>query len=244
VRPSDEGVAVDVQIMNRGDRALSSLDVLGELFGRVDEAGIPTGLGAGASAHVVLRFPEDPPRPGVHVLALLLEYPEGGTTDASGTLSTSSRRAYLLLALGASPPPAIRIAAEDLKLDAVGSMRVSVSSLDGLAHRVRLRALTARGLHADGPPVEVEVPAGGATAASLRLRRASAPRGSQHGVLVVGETVDGAVANAAVASGTVVVAPEPGWLPRLRWPLLVLAVLLIGTALFRELARPREPADA
>ena len=244
VRPSDEGVVVDVEIRNRGDQAVSTLDVVGELFGREDVARLPKGLAAGASDTVVLRFPDDPPRPGVHALPLRLEFPEGGTNDASGALATSSRRAFLLLALGASPPPAIRLAAEDLELDAIGSMRVVVSSLDGAPHRVRLAAFTPRGLLPDGAPVDIDVRADGPTTASLPLRRASSPRGSRHGVLVVGETRDGALANAAVASATVVVAPDPGLLPKLRWPLLALALLLIGAALAREFGRPREPEDA
>jgi len=244
LRPSEEGIAVEVEISNRGDQAVPSLEVRGELFGREDEARLTGGIAAGAGARVVLRFPDEPPRPGVHALTLLLEYPEGATTDATGTLSTGSQRAYLLLALGANPPPAVRLAASEIVLDAVGTMHVDVEGLDGAPHRVRLRALTARGLHADGPPQEIDVGASGKTAASLVLRRAAALRGSRHGVLIVADTVDGPLARAAVASGAVVIAPEPGLLPRLRWPLLALAAVLMGAALVREFASPRAPADA
>ena len=116
-----------------------------------------------------------------------------------------------------------------------GRLEVVVGSADGAAHRVRLRAFTPRGLRSDGDGVEIEVPAQGAVIADLPLVRAGAPRGTQHPVLVVAETVEEPLVRTSVARATVQVAADPSLLPRWRVPILVLACLLLGVAVGVEI---------
>jgi hypothetical protein len=93
-----------------------------------------------------------------------------------------------------------------------------------------VRALTARGLRAEGLPTQVTVPAAGVATVAIPLARAGATRGSRHGILVMAEKPDGPLARTAVATARVVVAPVPALLPWLRWPLLVLGLALLAVA--------------
>jgi hypothetical protein len=83
------------------------------------------------------------------------------------------------------------------------------------------------------------VPATGVATAELPLARAGAARGSRHEVLVVAEALDGELARATVATATVDVAPDPSLVPRLRWLLLGLGVLLLAAATLAELRKER-----
>jgi hypothetical protein len=146
----------------------------------------------------------------------------------------ASQRAWLLLALGANPGPAVRLAAETLHLDVKGDLGARLESADGESHRVRLRVLTARGLRAEGGGSEVVVPARGTCAAALPLVRAGAPRGSRHAVLLVAEVLDGPVARTAVIAVPVQIAADPSLLPRARTAVLVLGLLLLAVAFLTE----------
>jgi hypothetical protein len=225
---------VRVVVQNRGDRGAAPLDVAGELLGERRSARLASGVAPGGEGAVVLAFSPTSPRPGTHALTLLLEYPVEGIPDGAGNPPMASQRAWLLVALGASPPPPVRLEADPLLLEVRGAITVRVESADGEAHRVRLRALTARGLRAEGEGVEVAVPAHGAAPAALALVRAGAPRGSRHAVLLVAEATDGHLARTAVLAVPVEVADFPSRLPRLRVPLLVLGLLLVATALAFE----------
>jgi hypothetical protein len=164
-------------------------------------------------------------------------------TDAPG--DTVSQRGYLLVALGANPPPAVRLTVPDVRLETSAPVRVRLESADLRPHRVRLRMLTPRGLQPFGPDMEVSVPAFGSPTAELQLLRGGAPRPSRQGVVVLAETVGEEVANAGAAMAVVEVQPDPAWLPRLRWPLLGVALALIGAAAFVELRRKkRSPTSA
>lgn len=237
VRVTEEALEVRVDIKNAGDAAASSLSVEGELLGRRRQARFPAGLPSGGRGSTHLLFPLDVPRPGVHALALLLEYPEEGPRDAVGNPPMASQRAYLLLALGAPAEPAVRIDAPELRLETRGDLRVGLESTDGAPHRVRLRVLTARGVRSETPPVEVDVPARGGAASVVTLMRSGAARGTRHGILVVAETVDGELARTTVATGVVEIAPDPAWMPRLNTPLLVLALVLLALAAAIEVGR-------
>src|SRR5262249_5949843 len=73
-------------------------------------------------------------------------------------------------------------------------------------------------------------------------------------VLLVAEASDGPLARTTVATGVVDIAPDSPWLPRLRLPLLLLAVLLLlsavalegraGRARARTLLHPEGPGEA
>jgi len=237
-------IEVRVVVLNRGDRPATPLDVVGELAGERCLAHLALGVPAGGSAAVILDFPPPRVRPGVHALTLLLEHPVEGAPDAAGTKPVTSQRAWLLLALGATLEPAVTLSPAPLLLDVRGMLGVVVESADGAGHRVRLRALTARGLRAEGGGVDLELPASGAVRASLPLVRAGAARGTRHAVLVVAETLDGPLANATVATASVTVLPDPSLLPRIRKPLAILGLVLLAIALFAEIwvfARARRP---
>jgi len=236
---------VRVALTNRGDVHAGPIDVRGELFGESREARLPGGLAPGAEGLVVLDFAPTPPRPGLHALTLLLEHPVEGPPDGAGNPPLSSQRAFLLLALGANPGEAVRIDAEPLKLDVRGILFVRLESRDGQAQRVRLRALTARGLRSDGDPIEVAVPPSGYATAELPLSHAGAPRGSRQALLLVAETLDGPLARTSVAAASVDLLSDPARLPRLRVPLLVAGLALLALALGYEvrarLTRPSTP---
>jgi hypothetical protein len=170
-------------------------------------------------------------RPGLHVLTLLLDHPVEGPPDGAGNPPVASRLAWLLLALGGNPGPAVRLAADAASLDVRGEIAVRVESADGVPHRVRVRALTARGLRAEGDGALVDVPASGEATVRLPLVRAGAARGSRHAVLLLAELPDGPLARTAVLAAGVDVPPTPSLLRRLRLPLLGLGLLLVAAAL-------------
>jgi hypothetical protein len=230
-------LGVRVVVANRGDRVAAPLEVAGELLGERREARLALGVPPGGEGAVQLDFDPAEARPGLHALTLLLEHPVEGPADGAGNPPMASQRAWLLIALGANPGPAVRLAGDTLHLDVRGDLAVRLESADGKGHRVRVRALTARGLRADGTGAEVAVPAKGTSPAALPLVRAGAPRGSRHAVLLVAETLDGPVARTAVLAAPVEIAADPSLLPRLRAPLLALGLVLLVAALGFELRR-------
>jgi hypothetical protein len=229
-------LAVRVVVTNRGDRLAAPLELTGELLGERREARLAQGVPPGGEGAVLLDFDPALARPGLHALTLLLEYPVEGPADGAGNSPMASQRAWLLIALGANPGPAVRMAADTLYLDVKGDLAVRLESADGAGH-VRVRALTARGIRAEGGGVEVAVAAKGTSPAALPLVRAGAPRGSRHAVLLVAETLDGSVARTAVLAVPVEVAADPSLVPRLRAPLLALGLVLLAAALGFEARR-------
>jgi hypothetical protein len=226
---------IALTLTNRGDVSAGPIDVRGELYGAPVAARLPAGLAPGAAGQVRLDFDSTPPRPGLHALTLLLEHPVAGAPDGAGNPPLASQRAFLLLAVGANAGEAVRIRAEPLGLDVRGSLRVRLESRDGERQRVRLQALTARGLRPGGDPVEIWVPAQGDATAEVEIVRAGAPRGSQHALLLVAETLDGPLARTSVAATTVAVLPDPALLPGLRLPVLVAGLALLLVALGDEI---------
>ncbi len=228
---------VRVVVTNRGDRRAAPVEVVGELLGELRSARLAGGVGAGREGAVLLVFSPVSPRPGTHALTLLLEHPVEGTPDGAGNPPVASQVAWLLVALGASPPPPVRLAAQPLRLDVKGDLAVRLESADGEPHRVHLRAATARGIRAEGAGVEIVVPAQGTASAALPIVRAGAPRGSRHAVLLVAEAMDGPLARTAVATVPVEIAGFPSRLPRLRVAVLVAGLLLLAVALGFEVWR-------
>ncbi len=222
---------VRVTLTNRGDLPAGPIDVSGELSGERGDARFSGTLAPGASGDVSLDFAPTPLRPGLHALTLLLEHPVEGSPDGAGNPPVASQRAWLLLALGANPKEAVQLRSEPLRLDVRGSLLVHVLSRDGEAHRVRLRALPARGLRSDGGPIDVAVPARGEATARIPIVRAGAARGTRQALLIVAETPDGPLSRTAVAVATVDVRPDPALLPRLRLPLLAIGLTLLALAL-------------
>ena len=231
VTPEDEELVVSVQVDNRGDTAATSVTIHGELLGRHDEEEKEKGVAARSWTEAQLRFPQEGVRPGVHVVALRIDY----KVHARGVVA--SQAAYLLLALGANPPPAVRVFVGETTIDTRGRVAVSLESADGRPHVARLRLLTPRGLNPYGEAPDVSVPAQGRVPATLELLRGSVPRDTRHGILVAASTIDGAEQTSAVAEGAVVVASDPALMPRLRIPLTVVSITLLLAATAVELRR-------
>lgn len=231
VAPEDEELVVSVQVDNRGDVAVAPLIVHGELLGRHDEVQKDPGVAAGSWTEAQLRFPQEVPRAGIHVVALRLDYqsPPGG--------AWTSQAAYLLLALGANPAAAVRVFVGETTIETRGRVAVGLESADGRPHVARLRLLTPKGLNPFGEPDEVAVPAQGRVTAGLEVLRGSVQRKTRQGILVAAATTDGDLQTAAVAEGSVVIADDPALIPRLRVPLTVLAILLLLAATAVEVRR-------
>jgi hypothetical protein len=235
LEPAGEGILVRVDLKNGGDAAAQRVDVEGELLGQHAEGHVPSGLAAGAAESVRLHFLVEGPRPGVHALALHLRYPLPGQAEPV------SQRAYLLLALGARPEPAVRLTVLPAALETAGPLPVRLESADGRAHLVRLRVLTPRGVNALAE-VEAAVPAAGTARAEVPLVRAGPARRAAEGpallgVVVLAASTDDGVENTAAATATVSVTPYEPWMPRLRIPIAVTAVLLLLSAALLELRR-------
>jgi hypothetical protein len=228
---------VRVVVTNRGAEPTGGLDVSGDWQQQHSAGRIPAGLGPGTSGSVVLAFDVGLAAPGVHALPLLLEHPLGGARDAGGNAPVASERAWLLVALEQSPPADVRLAPAPAQISVRGQLEVALSSIDGRPHRVALRTFTARGLRVEAEPPEVDVPAVGSARVRVPLMRAGAPRGSQHGVLLVAESRDGLPQRTAVAVARVDVTMEGGLLPRYRGWVLGAAIVLLGAALGSEVWR-------
>jgi hypothetical protein len=231
VAPEDEELVVTVEVANGGDAAAAPLIIHGELLGGHDEVQKDTGVAAGSRTEAQLRFPHEVPRPGVHVVALRLDY------QTKPSAAWSSQAAYLLLALGANPPAAVRVFVGETRVETRGRIAVSLESADGRPHVARLRLLTPKGLNPFGETGDVSVPARGRVSAGLEVLRGSAARNTRHGILVAASTTDGDAQTSAVAEGAVVIVEDPAVMPRLRLPLTLLSIGLLLAATAVELRR-------
>lgn len=230
---ADRGLAVRVELTNQGDEPAETVAVEGELLGLRAEGKLDGPLPPGETRSLRFDFAVTDPPPGQHALTLLIDY----TRPKVG--QTLSQCAYLLLALGANPPPALRLGLDELALDTMGSLPVRLESADGSPHTARLRVLTPRGLRADDPPAGIPVPARGSITAQVRLYRSSVPRDSRQGVLAVAVVDEAGVKRTAVVTGVVRVLPDPALLPRLRPWLFGLALGLVLAAVAMEVVALR-----
>ncbi len=229
-------IVVRIDVANRGNRAAAPLEITGELLGERCESRLDH-VAPGGRASVLLDFAEGGARSGVHALALLLEHPTEGAPDGAGNPPVASRRVALGVAIRQDAAPAVRLEPRAAQLDVAGRLAISVSSADGAPHRVRLRALPARGLRSEGKGVSTDVPARGTAVAEMPLVRAGAPFNSRHVVPVVAETEDGALARTSVVDATVEVAPDRSLLRRFRHLVLAAALLLLAIAAAAEAFR-------
>jgi len=132
----------------------------------------------------------------------------------------------------------VRLFARDVRILYYGDVEVGLESGDGATHHVHVRVQAPPGLQAP-EPAEVTVPATGRVTATVRVWRSSAPRGSRHALVVVAEPMEGEGGAAASAAAMAEILPDPAWMPRLRRPLGVLALLLMAAAAGWELRRRR-----
>jgi len=241
----DGDLEVEVVLENKGDEPASPLTVVGDLLGETREAQLEAGVAANARGEARLRFPLGSPRPGLHALDLLIEWPVGPPASGGTAPPVASQRAYLLVTLGVPAEPAVRVSLAPLTLETDGTLLVGLESADGLPHEVEIRVLTPRGLNVFVPAPRVAVPAQGHASARTRLLRAGAPRESQQGIVVVARALDGPEERTAVATGLVTLSGEPGLLPGvrgLRPALWFLAAGLLAYAFLVEIRGRRAAA--
>jgi hypothetical protein len=217
---------VRVEVSNRGDAPAARLEVEGEIFGHHARSALPGALAAGATEPLWLHFPVAPPRPGVHALALHLAHAVDGAAPAS-------RRACVLLELGARAEPPILVAAAPASFETSGAVRLRLASADGRSHAARVRVLAPRGLNALEEP-RVRVPASGAAEVSVPLIRTGASRRDRLELVVVAATETDGVAAAAIAETSVELVPYEPVLPRVRPLLAAAGALLLAAAVGAE----------
>ena len=225
-------VQVRVDLANLGDAPARAVSIEAELLGQRRISRLEDELPPQVGGSATFPFDVGALPPGVYPLALHVQY---ARSPVAG--DTASQRGYLLLALGANPPPAVRLTVPPVHLDTMATVVVRIDSADLGAHRVRLRMLTPRGLQPFGSEPEVGVPRFGGVNAEIRLLRGGAPRPSRQGVVVLAETVGEEPASAGAATAVVEVQADPASMPRLRSPLLALAVLLLAAAGYAEKRR-------
>lgn len=235
-RTTANGVEVVAVLRNIGSSTAHGLRVRGELGAALADA-VPGDVAPGAQVEAALAYPL-PERAGRHAIPLRLEFhPTAKAASEKG--SPAMQWGYLLMALGADPPPALGLEVADVRIETSGSLAVRLTSLDGFSHRARVVARVPYGLGSLGEPPEVEVPPSGSVEVAVPLVRGGAPRGSRSGVLVVARPTGGGVERAAVATGVVEILPDPALLPRLRVPLALAGSALLGFSLWAEWRRRR-----
>jgi hypothetical protein len=235
VEASDDALVVRVDLKNGGEAPATTVSVDGELLGSTAHAQLPSGVPAGTARSVALKFPAEVPRPGVHLLSLLLDYTWPGPRGPA----LVSQRAYLLVGLGDVAEPAVRLTLPETQMGYSGVVSVGIESTDAAPHSLRVRLQGPRGFRSDDPPDEIGVPARGVVQVPIRMFRGTLPWASRQGLLVTAESTDGPVASTAVATGIAIISPDPAWMPRLRRPLLAVAIALLcaaaGVEVWRQL---------
>jgi len=232
---AEDRIDVRIGLANRGEAAARVASVEAELFGHRDTRRLESDILPGQTGTVRFSFPLAEAVAGVHAIVLHLEYRSpGGPGDAELLLL---QPAYVLVALGEAAAPAVTLTAPEARMDSVGRWRIGLESHDGAAHRVWLRAVLPRHLRVDPAESLVEVPAAGRVERELLLFRVDAPWESTQGALLLASTEGEELVRTSAAVAVVRVGHEPGWLPRLRRPLVALMLALFLAAAYFELRR-------
>ena len=235
VSPGADALRVRVDLRNSGDAGIDGpVQVVGRLLGKRDDERLDEAIAPGETGRIQLSFPPGVPRPGIHALTLQVSYSSRG--------AQASRCAYLLLALGAAPDPAVRVFPGEAAFELRGALEIGLESADGAPHEVRLRVATPGGLRAEDPVAPVPVPGKGRVVTRVDLLRTGAAHDTRHGVVVIAEAEDGPEARTTAATATARILPDPGVLPRIRLPMVALALLLLMASLAVEVRRWLRPA--
>jgi hypothetical protein len=230
---------VVLDLHNAGDAEARDVEVEGELVGEIDRARRHEPLAGGGRAPLALSFPRLKAAPGVHALALTVDY-----KDLRGAART--QRAWLLLSLGSveAPPAGLRLDVPETPIGTSADVKVTLTSTDREARRVRVRLLPPRGLQVLGPPATVDVPAEGHATAHIQLLRSGAARPSTQGIVVLAEWEQGGRAAALGTAATVRVEADPAVLPRVRRALVAAGAALLLFAAWAELRRFRNAGSS
>lgn len=234
---SEDRIEVRIGLANRGDAPARATSVEAELFGQRETRRLEGEIEPGQRAEAAFSFALAEATPGVHAMVLRLEFRSPG--EPGGAERLLLQPAYVLVALGENPAPAVTLSAGPARMDSVGRWRVGLESHDGAAHRVRLRAVLPRGLRVSPAESLVDVPAQGRVEQELLLFRADAPWESTQGAVLLAATEGEDVTRTAAALAEVRVGREPAWLPRLRRPLVLAMLALFLAAAYFELRRRR-----
>jgi hypothetical protein len=222
--PAPSGLRVRVTVRNTGGRPAEDVRVHGELLGERAFAEITRTIPPGTSQDVLLSLPQVAPTTGVHALAIRLDY--DSVSSGSTPAAPLSQWAYLLLAFGPSPLPALTLELPRARFSETARLPVTVRSADGRPHRVRLSLYVPRGLGAVPHRQTIDVPATGQAVAHVRLYRALAAPHTSHGLLALAVVEDEDVVRTVAAVSLAEVGPDAAILPRARRVLLIGAGLL------------------
>ena len=238
---TEETIEVRVDLTNRGTESAQQVLVAGELLEHETQNRLPLDIAAGETRGLTLDFPVGGMAAGVHAVALRIDY----HTGPEATATPFSQPAWVLIAMGEQVGPSVKLRLTDASVDVTGRLDIVLESADGDAHWVHLAVKTPRTLRAHPLESVVLVPGSGTLTTWVQLFRVDAPWNTRQGLLVIARDDTGPLVRTAVAAGAAQVGGDPARLPRLRRPLIALALLLLALAVGAELwSRRHTPVAA
>ncbi len=219
-----------LELSNVGTEPASDVAISVELAGQRVTQTLPGPIEPSQSSEVVLEFRADLSRLGSHAAIIGLSF-HTGRPPIPEDAPTSSQRAFLIFALGATPTPAVALEVPELEIVRSGTLRIVVSNLEGASHRAWVRVTTPAGINAVPARSEVDLEPGGSAIVEARILRGNAQREASHGIIVLAGIVDGPLERSVGTLGAVRIREDRALMPRLRRPALIVALfLLLGAA--------------
>ena len=227
---------VSVVVTNRGDRAVPSLEIVGELLGQRQETQISGGIVAGGAGPSSSISTPDAPDPACTRWCSCSSTRSRARPMPRGTRRSRAGAPGSPVALGAEAEPAVRLEPKPSLLAVTGRLEVAVGER-------RTGPRTASACARSRPAAcartatawRSRFPREGTVIAALPLVRAGAPRGTRHDVVLVAETVDGAARPDERGHAIVEVAADPVAAAALATPDPGAGLLLLGVAVGFEI---------
>ena len=229
---------VTLEMSNVGSEPASDVDITAELAEQRVTRTLPGPIEPNQGAEVVLDFRADVPRPGSHATIIGLSF-HSGRPPIPEQAPTSSQRAFLIFALGATPAPAVSLEVPRIEIVHSKMLPILVRNLEGTQHRAWVRVTTPIGINAQPARLEIDLEPGGSAVVETRILRGSAQREASHGIIVLAGIVDGPLERTVGALGTVRIREDRALMPRLRRPALIAAPFLLLAAVVLEFRRRR-----
>jgi len=229
---------VTLEMSNVGSEPASDVEIAAELAEQHVTLKLPGPIEPSQGAEVVLDFRADVPRPGSHAASIGLSF-HAGRPPIPEAAPTSSQRAFLIFALGATPAPAVSLEVPRIEIVHSEMLPILVRNLEGTRHRAWVRVTTPIGINALPARSEVDLEPGGSAIVETRILRGSAQREASHGIIVLAGIVDGPLERTVGTLGTVWIEPDRALMPRLRRPALIVALFLLLAAVVLEFRRRR-----